>query len=129
MGGATLKPKTKIDRIVWFCQGPITPKESKMSDDLYAFNRKNVDNAPTEAGVYVLYKSDDLIYVGRAQGGSVTIRSRLQDHFSGREGACTKAATQYRRETTANAAQREIEWLTWYKEKTGKLPSCNERVG
>ncbi len=94
--------------------------------DLYTFSKKNVDNAPDKAGVYALYQSDTTTYIGRAQGGSTTIRSRLQDHYAGRGGNCTKSATDYRRETSSNAASREKELLIEYKNKHGKLPKCND---
>lgn len=46
----------------------------------YEFTSKNVDNSPDKPGVYALYYGDEIIYYGRAQGDTVTIRSRLQSH-------------------------------------------------
>ena len=94
--------------------------------DLYGFSKKNVDKAPDSAGVYALFQSGTTIYIGRAQGGSTTIRSRLQDHYAGRGGQCTKSATDYKREVTSNAASREKELLAEYKRQHGKLPKCND---
>ena len=62
-------------------------------------------------------------------GGTVTIRSRLQDHLAGRAGACTQRATHYWREATTSPVTREVELQEAYKAKHGKLPRCNERVG
>ena len=100
-----------------------------IAGDEYLFTEKNVNNAPDEAGVYALYDGDETIYYGRATGDTVTIRSRLQDHFAGREGDCTKQATDYRRETTTRAVSREKELLEEYERINRKLPRCNERIG
>lgn len=95
----------------------------------YSFTKENVDGAPETAGVYALYQNGTLIYYGRAQGGSVTIRSRLQSHQRGDEGACTKKATDYKRETLTNPVTAEKELLEHYEKQNGKLPSCNSRIG
>ena len=95
----------------------------------YDFTKKNVDLAPEEHGVYALYDRSELIYYGRAAGTNVTIRSRLQDHFSGSEGNCTKGATYYAREVAGNPEARETQLLEDYQAKYGWLPRCNERVG
>ncbi len=96
----------------------------------YAFSQENIDNAPDQAGVYALYDEGTLIYIGRATGGTVTIRSRLRDHKAGREGPCTKSATHCKREVTTSPVKREEELLEEYKRThNGKLPRCNERVG
>jgi hypothetical protein len=91
------------------------------------FTKENVDNSPAVAGVYALFKEGELIYYGRAQGGTVTIRSRLQRHLAGTEGPCTKAATHYRREPCANPKAREIALIEEYKRAhQGRRPRCNE---
>ena len=91
--------------------------------DFYAFNKQNVDRAPTKSGVYALYRNRELTYIGKA---SASIRSRLQDHHAGREGQCTKVSTQYKREVTSGAAAREKELLQEYLQQYGKLPLCND---
>ncbi len=88
----------------------------------------NINEAPAEAGVYVLYEGDTTIYFGRAQGGDVTIRSRLEDHRAGREGPCTKNATGFKVEITSSAVTREKELLEEYKTAHGRLPRCNQKV-
>ncbi len=103
-----------------------------IQSDLYDFSYDNINSAPITAGVYQLEDSGTIIYIGRALGNSTTIRSRLQDHKSGREGSCTQYATHYRREKTANgndAARREVELLREYKARYGRLPRCNDRIG
>jgi len=100
-----------------------------IAGDEYLFTEKNINNAPDEAGVYALYDGDEIIYYGRAAGETITIRSRLQDHFAGREGDCTQQATDYRRETTTRPVSREKELLEEYERINRKLPRCNERIG
>lgn len=79
--------------------------------------------------MYALYSNSEVVYYGRAQGGSVTIRSRLQDHKSGREGRCTQSAAAFNWEVTSTPIARERELLEEHKRLYGKLPRCNERIG
>lgn len=105
-------------------------RENVVKGDRFRFIPDNVDKAPDEAGVYALYKENELIYYGRAQGNSVTIRTRLQAHLRGDDGSCTRNATHYRREVCSNPVSREKELLEEYKKSnSGKLPKCNERIG
>jgi hypothetical protein len=109
----------------------------------YAFTESNVNKAPAEHGVYALYDNTPLvtdfsgpfpsmrrhrgeltIYIGRASGDGVTIRSRLKSHYRGDEGLCTVAATHYRREVTSDPIARESELLDEYEEKYSALPRC-----
>ena len=92
---------------------------------MYHFTQENVDRSPTVPGVYELYKNGTLIYIGMSE---TSIRSRLQAHFAGREGACTQAATDYRREPTKATDARSVEsaLLREYKKAAGKPPKCNE---
>ncbi len=96
--------------------------------DKIQFTDANIKEAPAEAGVYVLYEGETIIYFGRAQGGDVTIRSRLEDHRAGREGPCTKNATGFKVEITSSAITREKELLEEYKNTHGSLPRCNEKA-
>ena len=97
-----------------------------ISGKLFSFTENNVNRAPAEHGVYQLYKDGVTIYIGRAAGEGVTIRSRLQSHFRGDEGSCTKAATDYKREVTSKPVSRERELIDEYENKYGKLPRCND---
>ena len=100
-----------------------------IAGSLYDFTKDNVDQSPDEHGVYALYDGQELIYYGRAAGYGVTIRSRLQDHYAGREGRCTQGADGYRREVTDTPIMREKELLEEYQRVYGRLPRCNERIG
>lgn len=93
----------------------------------YPFSKDNVDKAPDQHGVYELYDGDELIYIGRAAGDGVTIRTRLQAHHRGDEGRCTQRATHYRREANSRPVARESELLRAYVTRHGRLPRCNER--
>ena len=95
----------------------------------YTFSAENIQKAPLSGGVYELYVDDELIYIGRALGITATIHSRLQDHFSGREGRSTQQATSYRREVCSNPAEREREILLEYKSMYNRLPRCNGVAG
>ena len=109
----------------------------------FAFTESNLNKAPAEHGVYALYDNTPLvrefsgpfpsmrrrrveltIYIGRASGDGVTIRSRLMSHYRGDEGLCTVCATHYRREVTSDPIARESELLDEYEEKYSELPRC-----
>ena len=97
-----------------------------ISGKSYNFGKVNIDKAPAEHGVYVLYGGSPIIYIGQAAGEDVTIQSRLQSHHRGDEGPCSKRATTYRREITETADLRERELIEEYKaHHNGTLPPCN----
>lgn len=91
----------------------------------YNFTADNVNGSPEVPGVYALFRDGALIYYGRA---SASIRARLQSHFRGDEGPCTKSATQYRREPCTNPVSRESALLQEFVNANGVLPRCNERM-
>jgi hypothetical protein len=95
----------------------------------YPFTKAYVDSASDTAGVYTLFDGSTIIYYGRAQGGTVTIRSRLQSHLGGYEGSCTQSATHFSAEPCTNPVRREEELLNAFKRTYGRLPRCNSRVG
>ena len=97
-----------------------------ITGELYGFTKENVDKAPASHGVYALFENGVLTYIGRASGTGVTIRSRLQSHYSGNEGRCTQAATHYRREVCANPITREKELIDEYYAAHRRLPRCND---
>lgn len=89
------------------------------------FTQTNVDNAPDSSGVYGLYDAKGAtIYYGSSK---VSIRTRLQSHVSGNEGACTKNAFYFNTELTTSAAAlpREGQLLREHEQQTGSLPRCN----
>ena len=89
------------------------------------FTETNVNLSPDKPGVYVLYVKGHLIYYGSSEK---SIRSRLQDHFSGREGDCTKAANVYSCEVSLKPLKREQELILEYRTAFGVLPLCNNRT-
>ena len=97
-----------------------------MSAEKYPFIKACVDVSPNVHGVYTLFDGDTLIYIGRAAGTGVTIRSRLQRHLASTEGPCTAKATHYARVATEDAADVEAKLIAAYKNTYGKLPRCNE---
>jgi hypothetical protein len=102
----------------------------EISGDLHAFSKANVEKAPEESGVYALYIPGILIYIGIAGQDCATLRSRLESHFSGAEGACTRGASAFRYELTTNPAERGRELLEGYSRgHGGKLPRCNDQAG
>jgi hypothetical protein len=101
-------------------------QDTSSKTTLLAFSEANINLAPESHGVYALYDAIGIIYIGRAAGQGVTIRSRLARHKSGAEGACTKSATAFWFEATPNAVGRERELLQWYRNTYRALPRCNE---
>jgi hypothetical protein len=85
-----------------------------------------VSGAPEDPGVYALWENDELIYYGHARSANVTIRSCLREHLAGGN-ACTRNATHYGWEISANPAQREAELLREHQRANKKLPRCNTR--
>ncbi len=108
--------------------GPLKTKETVMAlSQQYVFTDAEIRRiAPVEAGVYCLWDNNTVIYYGRAQGGSVTIESRLFDHKAGRSGPCTQGATHFSFERTTAPVSRERELLEDHKKLHNKLPRCNE---
>ena len=60
----------------------------------YPFTQENVDQSPTDDGVYALYDEGVTIYIGKGDGTN-GIRARLQAHKRGDEGKCTQGASHY----------------------------------
>lgn len=92
----------------------------------HIFTPSNIALAPETAGVYGLYARNETIYYGRS---SQSIRSRLADHLSGREGACTQNAVEFNWEVPLYPTTREKELLEEHKRVYGQYPRCNERAG
>lgn len=90
-----------------------------------AFLEANIENAPDEPGVYVLYVGGHLVYYGSTEK---SIRSCLGDHLAGRRGECTAAATVYGCEISLKPLKRERELLIEYKSAYGVMPHCNGKM-
>ena len=98
-----------------------------INGNLQAFSREHTEQAPDEPGVYGLYQGDDLIYIGRAEGGLsiTTIRARLKSHCQGHRGPNTEHATHYRCEVNRDPVVRQRKLLQAYEQRHGRLPRCN----
>jgi hypothetical protein len=97
-----------------------------IASDPFPFTALLIAGAPNAGGVYALWQGPELIYVGSAQGRSISIRSRLIDHFSGLEGPCTQRATHYGWEVAARASEREAQLLEEYRAQFRRIPRCNK---
>ena len=90
----------------------------------YAFTKVMVSGAPSDPGVFALWENDELIYYGHARGESVTIQSCLKEQLKGANG-CTRGATHYGWEISANPPLREAELLREFERAHKRLPRCN----
>ena len=90
----------------------------------YAFTQVMVSGAPNDPGVFVLWENDELIYYGHARGESATIQTCLKEHRRG-VNECTRGATHYGWEISANPPLREAELLREFERAHQRLPRCN----
>jgi hypothetical protein len=88
------------------------------------FTTWQISGAPAESGVYALWDGDEAIYIGAARGGEVTIRSRLQDHYTRR--SKPHDATHFSFEPAREAARREAELLEQFFAGHQRLPRWNQ---
>ena len=86
-----------------------------------------VDAAPLDAGVYALWKDEELVYIGASNGDNSSIRARLKEHLSGTHGDYTRSADHYSWEVAADPRKREMEVLEQFRRKHGRLPRFNEK--
>lgn len=89
----------------------------------YRFTQSMAAGAPEEAGVYALWKGEELLFVGRASPAA-TIRACLIEHLGGSR-PCTQHATHYTWELSLQPAAREAEVLSEFQARFGRLPRCN----
>ena len=101
--------------------------QSFLARTRYPFNRRMLEGAPDELGVYGLFQEDELIYVGAAHGG-MTIRTCLLLHQDGALGACTMKATAYAWELSRQPSARSTEILAEYLRLRRKDPRCQGKV-
>jgi hypothetical protein len=80
---------------------------STLSTKKWRFIPTMVDDAPMTRGVFALWANDELVYLGHAAGGAVTIHSRLFEQLAKRVEDDPKRATHYSWELCANPAERE----------------------
>jgi hypothetical protein len=90
-----------------------------------AFNDAGVALAPSAPGVYLLYRSGRLIYVGSTTEGT-GIREELERHRCGAYGPCTQEATAFDYELSAHPTQACRDYLWAHSVRYGgRLPPCN----
>ena len=94
----------------------------------YPFTQPFIDSAPDDPGIYVLWLHGAMVYVGRADGGELTVKKRLQQHFSGELCACSRRATHYTWEIASHPALLERTLLRQHVSSFGELPSCNRHA-
>ena len=96
----------------------------------YEFNEDNIARAHDARGVYALYYRADAdmpVYIGRAFGTGVTIRSRLRAHKSGTAGVRTQRALWFKQEIDSFPVVRERRLIGEHKHThAGRLPRCND---
>ena len=88
-------------------------------------NDSSLATAPSAQGVYLLYHSGRLIYVGSTTEDA-GIRQELERHRDGAYGPCTRDATAFDYEVTAHPhhACRDYLWAHSVR-YGGRLPRCN----
>jgi aryl-alcohol dehydrogenase-like predicted oxidoreductase len=91
----------------------------------HRFTRKNVELAPDAPGVYALFDDGKVAYYGRAQGGSDTIRRRLNEHLAGRQPPGRVKAKLFSFEVTHYPLSREQALLEEYRRRNWHLPEYN----
>ena len=70
-----------------------------------------VEDAPKTKGVFALWAIDELVYLGHAAGGAVTVHSRLLEELARLAADDPKRATHYSWEVCSNPAEREKELM------------------
>lgn len=88
------------------------------------FDPLNINSAPQDHGVYVLWDGEEVIHIGRPTGRSANIRTCLSEHYSGYLGACTQRATHFAWEVSTYPAARVAELLEDFRAKYKRLPRC-----
>jgi hypothetical protein len=97
-------------------------------DQVWEFTALKVARAPEEPGVYVLLASGEIVYYGAASGGTATIRSRLIDHFSGRDACCGARVSHCCWELSRDPQARVAALLDEYRAEHRRLPRCNDEA-
>jgi hypothetical protein len=88
------------------------------------FTEEGIGLAPTSRGIYQLYRDGALLYAGTALSG---IRRELERHRRGEYGQCTRAATGFHCEVTADPEAALRDYLrTYMASNGGRFPPCNQ---
>jgi hypothetical protein len=92
----------------------------------WPFTDAAVEIAPASPGVYLLYRSGRLVYIGVAVSGS-GVRQELESHLRGAYGGCTQGASAFLYELTADPIGLHRQYLRAHRAQYGgRLPACNE---
>jgi hypothetical protein len=91
----------------------------------YPFDARQIQGAPREAGVYVLWEGTEVTYIGTAEPDVMTIKQRLLDHLSGHN-HCSCRPTHYSWRLSRNPGIVERELLGQYRHKLAASPRCNQ---
>jgi hypothetical protein len=92
----------------------------------WPFTDAAIEVSPTAPGVYLLYHSGRLVYIGVAVNGS-GIRQELESHRSGAYGSCTQGASAFLYELATDPIALHREYLRAHKAQYGgRLPRCHE---
>lgn len=83
-----------------------------------------IQEAPEVPGVFTLWRSGRLIYVGKAMRPA-TIRSVLLHHLAGLS-ECTRTATHYSWEMSCTPEERAEDFIARWIAAGNPLPRCNE---
>jgi hypothetical protein len=77
----------------------------------WKFTRAMIEDAPITRGVYALWENEQLVCLGRADGGERNIRSCLLEQLEGAQGTQARHATHYSWEICVDPAAREAALL------------------
>jgi hypothetical protein len=93
------------------------------------FVSRHVDAAPASSGVFLLYRSGRLIYIGLA-GPGASIRECLRQHLRGEGGPCTRLANEFDYEASTDPVSLYRHYVAVYLgTSAGRLPDCNQAAG
>lgn len=111
---------------------PAAAEESRLRAHLdetfsaWPFTDAAVEISPASPGVYLLYQSGRLVYIGLAVNGA-GIRAELESHRRGAHGFCAQRATAFHFELCAEPIQLHRRYLEAHRARYGgRLPPCNE---
>lgn len=114
-------------RRLWLPARPRHPLPAFLDErfDAWPFTDAAVEVAPMSPGVYLLYASGRLVYIGLAMTGS-GIRQELASHLSGACGDCTQRASAFLYELADDPLSLYRSYLRAHSERYGgRLPPCN----
>lgn len=87
------------------------------------FTEESIALVPASRGIYKLYREGEVIYAGIALSN---LRRELESHRRGQLGECTREASGFLYEVTADPEEALREYLRTYMVRNGpRLPPCN----